>query len=61
MWGALEARMATPQNRVARILADEDGTDGYFVVNVRGGTTLGPGIDLSIGIDNLLIFTITSI
>ena len=53
MWGALEARMATPQNRVARILADEDGTDGYFVVNVRGGTTLGPGIDLSIGIDNL--------
>ena len=40
-----------PQNRVARILADEDGTDCYFVVNVRGGTTLGPGIDLSTGID----------
>lgn len=53
MWDDLEARMATPQNRVARILADEDGTDGYFVVNVRKGSTLGPGIDLSIGIDNL--------
>ena len=53
MWGDLEARMATPQNRVARIFADEDGTDGYFVVHVRGGTTLGPGINLSIGIDNL--------
>ncbi|MXY07799.1 MAG: TonB-dependent receptor [Rhodothermaceae bacterium] len=51
--GDLEARMAMPQNRVARIFADEDGTDGYFVVNVRGGTTLGPGIDLSAGIDNL--------
>ena len=52
-WGDLEARMAMPQNRVARIFADENGTDGYFVVNVRGGTTLGPGINLSIGIDNL--------
>ena len=52
-WGDLEARMAMPQNRVARIFADEDGTDGYFVVNVREGSTLGPGIDLSIGIDNL--------
>ncbi len=52
-WGDLEAQMAMPQNRVARIFADEDGTDGCCVVNVRGGTTLGPGIDLSIGLDNL--------
>ena len=52
-WGYLEARMAMPQNRIARIFADEDGTDGYFVVNVRGATTLGPGIDLSVGTDNL--------
>ena len=53
MWGDLESRMAMPQNRVARIFNDEDGTDGYFVINVRGGTTLGPGIDLIVGIDNL--------
>lgn len=52
-WGDLEARMAMPQNRVARIFADEDGTGGYFIVNVRGGRTLGPGLDLSIGTDNL--------
>ena len=52
-WGDLEARMAMPQNRVTRIFADEDRTDGYFVVNVRRGTTLGPGIDLSIGVYNL--------
>ena len=52
-WGDLEARLAMPQNRVACVFTDEDGTDGYFVVNVRGGTALGPGIDLSTGIDNL--------
>ncbi len=52
-WSELEARMAMPQNRVARIFADEDGTNGYFTVNVRGGTKLGSGTDLSIGIDNV--------
>ncbi len=52
-WSELEVRMAMPQNRVARILAEEDATDGYFVVHVRGGMKLMPGIDLSAGINNL--------
>ena len=51
--GKLEIRMAMPQNRVAQKLAEEDGTDGYFVVNIRGSTQLRPGIELSGGINNL--------
>ena len=52
-WSELEVRMAMPQNRVAQILADEEETDGYFIVNIRGGTKLMPGIDLSAGVNNL--------
>lgn len=35
-------------------LADEDGTDGYFVVNVRGSVPLRPGTQLSAGVNNVL-------
>lgn len=52
-WSELEVRMALPQNRVAKILADEDGTDGHFVVNLRGGIQLRPGIELNAGVNNL--------
>ncbi len=52
-WSEVEVRMAMPQNRVARILANEDGTDGYFIVNLRGGVSLNPDMELKAGMNNL--------
>ncbi len=52
-WSEVEARMALPQNRVARILADEDGTDGYFVVNIRGSVEVSSGMEVRGGLENL--------
>ncbi len=54
----LEIRMAMPQNRVAQKLADEDVTDGYFVVNVRGRMQPGSGavsrhMEISAGVNNI--------
>lgn len=49
----LEVRMAMPQNRVARKLADEDGTDGYFVANIRGSIQLRTGMELRGGVNNV--------
>lgn len=53
LWGEVEARGAAPQNRVATILAEEDGTDGYFVLNMRSQYTLPRGLQLKAGIENL--------
>ena len=52
-WGEVETRMAMPQNRVARVVAEEDGTDGYFIVNLRGSLTLATEYELKTGVDNL--------
>ena len=49
----LEVRMAMPQNRVARKLTDEDGTDGYFVANIRGSIRLFSNMELTGGVSNL--------
>ncbi|MXW32642.1 MAG: TonB-dependent receptor [Rhodothermaceae bacterium] len=49
----LEVRMAMPQNRVARKLTGEDGTDGYFVVNIRGSVQLLSSTELSAGVNNV--------
>lgn len=53
LWGEVEARGAAPQNRVAASLAEEDGTDGYFVLNVRSQYALPRGLQLKVGIENL--------
>ena len=53
-WGEVETRMAMPQNRVSRIVAEEDGTDGYFVVNMRTSVRLGSVYEVKVGVDNLL-------
>jgi iron complex outermembrane receptor protein len=52
-WAEIESRMAMPQERVARQIAVEDVTDGYFVMNVRGSYTLRQSTSLRFGIDNL--------
>ena len=52
-WGELETRMAMPQNRVARIAGTEDGTDGYFVLNLRGSYDLPRGLTLKAGVENV--------
>ncbi len=52
-WSEVEARMALPQNRVARIAVDEDGTDGYFVVNLRGSVEASSGMEVRGGLENL--------
>ena len=52
-WSELETRMAMPQNRVARVVAEEDGTDGYFIVNLRGSVNLGKQYELKTGVENL--------
>ena len=52
-WGEVETRMALPQNRVARVVAEEDGTDGYFIVNLRSSLTLANEYELKTGVDNL--------
>ena len=52
-WSEIEARMAMPQNRVARVAADEDGTDGYFVANARGSVKVVSGVELRGGLENL--------
>ena len=52
-WSEIEARMAMPQNRVARVAADEDGTDGYFVANARGSVKVASGVELRGGLENL--------
>ncbi|MBO6575689.1 MAG: TonB-dependent receptor [Rhodothermales bacterium] len=53
-WAELEARMAMPQNRVSRQVAREDGTDGYFILNVRGSLPVPGGAELKVGVENLL-------
>ncbi|NND69984.1 MAG: TonB-dependent receptor [Rhodothermales bacterium] len=52
-WGEAEARMALPQNRVARITADELGTDGYLVANLRGSFKPRTGVEVKVGVENL--------
>lgn len=52
-WSELESRMAMPQNRVAHIVAGENGTDGYFVLNARGSIRLAPEINLRLGVENV--------
>ena len=52
-WGELEARMAMPQNRVASIAADELGTDGYLVNNVRGSYSPTNQIEIKFGVENI--------
>ncbi len=52
-WGELEARAAMPQNRVSEIVAEEDGTDGYFVVNLRGAYQLPRGVEIKAGVENV--------
>jgi len=53
-WTELEARMAMPQNRVARIVAEEDGTDGWFVLNARGSWVIRENASLKVGMENIL-------
>lgn len=53
LWGEVEARGAAPQNRVAAVVAQEDGTDGYFVLNLRGSYLLPRGLELKGGIENV--------
>lgn len=53
-WAELESRMAMPQNRVARQVSNEDVTDGYFVLNLRGSYAFSERVSLRAGIDNLL-------
>lgn len=52
-WGEYEARMAMPQNRVARIAADELGTDGYLVNNIRGSYSPSQKIEIKAGVENI--------
>ena len=52
-WGEVETRMAMPQNRVARIAAEEDGTDGYLIMNLRGSVDLLKHTELKAGVDNV--------
>ena len=52
-WTELETRMAMPQNRVARIVAEEDGTDGWFVVNARGSWVVRENASIKLGIENM--------
>ena len=49
----IETRMAMPQNRVARIVAQEDGTDGYLTVNLRNRTTIGYGVSVESALENV--------
>ena len=53
-WSEVETRMAMPQNRVARVVAEEDGTDGYLIINARGSVDIGKNTELKMGVDNLL-------
>jgi len=52
-WAEIESRMAMPQNRVARIVAEEDGTDGYVVLNVRGSKVFTDRIAVKMGVENI--------
>lgn len=52
-WAEIESRMAMPQERVATIIADEDVTDGYFILNLRGSVTVGNRTAIRTGIENL--------
>ncbi len=52
-WAEIESRMAMPQNRVARIVAEEDGTDGYVVLNVRGSKVFNDRIAVKVGVENI--------
>ncbi len=38
--------MVMPQNRVAHVAADEDRTDGYFVVNMRDSVEVASSVEL---------------
>ncbi|MEZ4694919.1 MAG: TonB-dependent receptor [Rhodothermales bacterium] len=49
----IESRAAMPQNRVARRAADEDGTDGYFVLNLRGSYTFNDRVAFTAGVSNV--------
>ena len=52
-WAEIESRMAMPQERVASGLAEEDVTDGYFIINMRGSVQLQENTAIRAGIDNL--------
>ena len=52
-WAEIESRMAMPQNRVARIVAEEDGTDGYVVLNVRSSKVFNDRIAVKVGVENI--------
>ncbi len=53
-WNAeVEGRGAAPQNRVSSRAAKEDGTDGYFVVNLRGNYPVNNRVEIKAGVDNL--------
>ncbi|MEZ4703417.1 MAG: TonB-dependent receptor [Rhodothermales bacterium] len=53
-WGGeIELRAAAPQNKVARKVAEEDGTDGYFVVNLRTHLPIGERTEIKAGVENV--------
>ncbi len=52
-WSELESRMAMPQNRVARVVAEENGTDGYFVLNARSSIRIASEMNLRLGVENI--------
>lgn len=53
-WAEAESRWALAQNRVARAAAGEVATDGYNVLALRGGAALGRGLDVRLGVENVL-------
>jgi len=53
-YAELETRWALPQNRVARLVAEEDGTDGYAILNLRASRSFQDHVTVKAGIENLL-------
>lgn len=52
-WSEMESRWAMPQNR-ASMAADEDKTDGFNVLSIRGGVQVVSQVALKMGIENIL-------
>ena len=52
-FGEVETRMAAPQNRVSTMLSDEQPTDGYMILNLRGSARLGEYLELTAGLENV--------
>ncbi len=52
-WLEAETRFAMPQNRVARVVANEEGTDGWATLNLRFSRTLGTSTHLKGGVENV--------